>query len=102
MESLSQLQESRHPRRIVLRAVEYLVPFQRGIAAEMVPMRGKNDMVILQLRVCPFEPGNDVLRGNIAEGIFETHVGSQRERNRFEIGAERSPFEVIEVLPGSE
>src|SRR5205085_1253902 len=73
-------------RGIVGGAVVDLIALQATVAAEVVPVRGEDHILVLQLRVGPRQQPDDVARGDVAQHIGDVKRGLGPQAKRFEVG----------------
>ena len=84
---LGQLEQGRHPRRIVQCAVEYLLsPRARQfvVDAEMIPVRGVNNTLVFQVRIGTIDFRHDVVRSDFTQRVLHLECRRHPEADRFE------------------
>ena len=88
------------PRGVVRGAVVNLVALQAVVAAEVVPMGGKDQIFVPQLRVGPGQQGGDVLGGDVAQRVLDRERGLGAEADGMEVAADGGGLELVVVLAG--
>jgi hypothetical protein len=96
-EGLRQFDERRGAGGVVVGAVENLVAGQPRVAAEVVPVRGVDDVFMRAGRIGAGKAGDDVARGDVANGVGDGEVALERERDGAEIAVRGGFFEGSEV-----
>ena len=57
-----ELNNRRHARRVIDRAIENLIALQFGMTSEMIPVRRVNDVFVAQFLIAAFEFADDIVR----------------------------------------
>ena len=85
------------PRGVVGGPVEDLVPLALGVASQVVPVGGVDQQLVLEPGVGALEPGEDVLRLHLAQGIGDLDPGRAAERHGPEVARRGGLLERVEV-----
>jgi len=84
---LGQFEQRRHPRRIIQCAVEDLLSprtLQFIVDAEMIPVRRMDNILVLQLRIRPFDFRHYVVRSDFPQSVLHPERRFHPEADRFE------------------
>ena len=88
------------PDGVVHGAVVDPVAVDRLADAEVIPVRGVDDVLVLERGVAAFELGHDVLRVDRAQRVADRHRRGDAERHRLERRASPPALQRVEVLAG--
>ncbi len=79
---------------VVFRAVEDAV----GRLAEMIPVRGVDDVLVLELRIGSLESADDVLRVDRPQLVPDRHRRRHAQRHRLEVARRGQRLQRVEIL----
>ena len=97
LEGLCELEEHGGAGGVVGRAIVDLITLQLRVAAEMIPMGRVDHVFGAQLRVGAGEERDDILRGDVADGVVDDERRLRVERDRLEIAAGGGLFQRLKI-----